>query len=478
MPHQVRPGTKIDDFLVGEQIHSGAMSNIFEVTRPGDSTKMIMKAPRVGRGEPTEGVIGIQTEGVIAPALCGPHAPRCIAVGDLAKKPYVVLEWIAGIGLEEILEQGSLPAVEVARIGAAIGDALHSLHQQEVIHLDLKPANVILKADGTATLIDFGFAHHARYPDLLSEETRWRAGSAAYVSPEQLLGTREDPRSDLFSLGVVLYEMATGYLPFGEPDTNVRNRFWLDPVPPKVRSQDVPPWLQEIILRCLEPRAALRYQSAKVVAFDLRNPEQVVLTSRATKSQQAALFQQVRRFWKAHRELARRSFSPAVQLSHSPIVMVAVDTLHMDDERHEAIRSATAQMLSFKAEFRLICVSVIPLAPVLEGPVPAETASGRHLEHLARLRRWVEPLGLSAQQLSLHAIESSDAAETLLELARLNNVDLIVLGAPGPTQPGKSWWRSVASTVTASAQCSVHVVRVPGRRDARPLNREPPIHGS
>ena len=85
--------------------------------------------------------------------------------------------------------------------------------------------------------------------------------------------------------------------------------------------------------------------------------------------------------------------------------MVAVDTLHMDDERQEAIRSATAQMLSLNAEFRLICVSVIPVAPVLEGPVPAETASGRHLEHLARLRQWVEPLGLSAQRLSLHAIE-------------------------------------------------------------------------
>ena len=428
MPHQVRHGTQVDGFLVGEQIHTGAMSNIFEVTRPGDPTKMIMKAPRVGRGEPTEGVIGIQTEGVIAPALCGRHAPRCIAVGDLAKKPYVVMEWIKGIGLETILEQGPLPAVEVARIGAAIADALHSLHQQEVIHLDLKPENVILKPDGTAALIDFGFAHHARYPDLLSEETRWRAGSAAYVSPEQILGTREDPRSDLFSLGVVLYEMVTGHLPF-EPDTNVRNRFWLDPVPPAARSLGVRPWLQEIILRCLEPRAGRRYQSAKVVAFDLRNR-----TGRAHVAghqvRTGTSFHQIRRFWKAHRELARGSWSPAAQVSHSPIVMVAVDTLHMDDERQEAIRSATAQMLSLNAEFRLICLSVIPIAPVLEGPVPAETASGQHLEHVARLRQWVEPLGLSAQRLSLHAIESSDAAQTLLEFARLNNVDLMVLGAP------------------------------------------------
>src|SRR2546427_267569 len=81
-------------------------------------------------------------------------------------------------------------------------------------------------------VIDFGFAHHARYPDLLAEETRFGAGSAAYVSPEQIRGTREDPRADIFALGVVLYEMVTGHFPFGEPDTDVRNRLWLDPVPP------------------------------------------------------------------------------------------------------------------------------------------------------------------------------------------------------------------------------------------------------
>ena len=460
---RLKPGTEIDGFVVGERIHAGEMSNIFRVNKPGCTAPMIMKVARVGPNEPSESIIGFEIEATIVPTLSGPHVPRFVAVGDLVRTPYLVTEWIEGRTLEQWLQGGSLPVADVVRIGAAIADAVHSLHQQDVIHFDVKPENVILTRDGTAVLIDFGFGHHVRYPDLLAEETRFGAGSAPYVSPEQLLGTRSDPRSDIFSLGVVLYEMATGILPFGEPDADVRNRLWLDPVPPAVHSPAIPPWLQEIILRCVEPRAEARYQSAAHVAFDLRNPEQVMLTHRATKSRRAGLLNHLKRFWNARREHGQRLRFPNVQLSRSPIIMVAVDTTHLDDERQSAIRRATEQILSLRQEFRLICVAVIPTAPLIEGASAAETASGIHLEHLIRLRHWAEPLRLPPQRLSLHAIESPKAADALLEFARLNNVDLIVLGAPGPAQPDRSWWRSVASTVTANAHCSVHVVRAPTR---------------
>jgi serine/threonine protein kinase len=450
---------EIDGFTVGEQIHSGAMGNIFRVTKPGLTSPMIMKVPRFGPNEPSEGIISFETEATIVPALSGPHVPRFIAAGDLARTPYLVTEWIDGTSLEEVLRGGPLPPTEAVRIGAAIADALHSLHLQDAIHLDVKPANIILKKDGTAALVDFGFAHHARFPDLLAEETRFAAGSAPYISPEQVLGTREDSRSDIFSLGVVLYEMVTGRFPFGEPDTDVRNRLWLDPTPPSAITPAVEPWLQEIILRCLEPKTDLRYQSAALVAFDLRNPEQLTLTPRATKSNRARFFQQVRRFLKARGEYAKRLRLPHVLISRSPIIMVAVDTSNLDDERQPAIQRATAQVLSLSKEFRLIAVSVFPPPP------PSESAEV-HLEHLVRLRHWVDPIAITKQRLSLHAIESSNPAEALLDFARLNNVDLIIVGAPGPTQPEKTWWQSVASVVTANAQCSVHVVRVPNTINA------------
>lgn len=448
MVNVVDAGTEVDGFTVGDRVNGGGLGHLFRVTKPGLQQPLVMKLPRLGRDEPSASIIGFETEATILPTLKGTHVPAFVAVGDLARTPYLVTEWIEGQGLVERLAQGRLPPAEVAQVGAAIADALHDLHQQGVIHLDVKPANVIMRADGTAVLVDFGFAHHARFPDLLAEERGFAAGSAPYVSPEQLLGTREDRRSDLFALGVLLYEAATSKLPFGEPETDVRNRLWIDPMPPSSLAPDVPPWLQEIILRSLEPRAELRYQSAAHVAFDLRNPEQVVLTARATKTNRAGLVAHVRRFLRARAEHGARLRSPGVLQSRTPIVLVAIDTAHMDDERHPAIHFAMSQILSQSAEFRLICLTVIP-----------PTTSS--IEHLVRLRHWAEPLRLPSQRLSLHAIESGAPAEAIVELARHNNVDLIVLGAT--SEGGRAWSQSIASTVTAKARCSVHVVRLPRR---------------
>jgi nucleotide-binding universal stress UspA family protein len=282
-----------------------------------------------------------------------------------------------------------------------------------------------------------------------------------------MLGTRSDPRSDIFSLGVVLYELVTGELPFGIPRTmaGMRDRLWMDPVPPSAHSIETTPWLQEIILRCLEPNAAARYQSAAHIAFDLRHPHQVALTERSTKSVQAGFFSQVRRWWLARGERSPPRRLPNVQVSTAPVIMVAVDTTHPHDERLPALQRVTGQVLSLSAEFRLACVSVIGAGPMVEGKGDAATASGIHREHLVRLRHWVAPLNLPPHRLALHVVVAASPADALLEFSRQNHVDLILLGAPRPSQHALAWWRSAASTVTAHAHCSVHVVRVPGEPD-------------
>jgi len=371
-----------------------------------------------------------------------------------------VLEWIEGTSLERIVRKAPLAAGEVARLGAAVADALHSIHRQEAIHHDLKPENVIIRPSGEAVLIDFGMAHHARLPDLLAEQRRSAAGSAPYVSPEQVSGIRSDLRSDLFALGVILYEMATGKLPFGAPQTvaGLRDRLWLDPAPPRQLVAEVPHWLQQIICGCLEPAAAARYQSAAHVAFDLRHPEDVALDARAYRQRRAGVLEQLRRWWKAR---SGASPPPGARTRDAPVVMVAVDTTHPEDPRHDAIRNATERVLSLSADFRLICVSVVHGERV--GGQPG--APGIHLEHLVRLRQWVAPLALPAGRVSLHVMEALNATATILEFSRNNHVDLIVVGAPGPEQQTLAWWRSAASGVTANAACSVLVVRNPTDRE-------------
>ena len=90
------------------------------------------------------------------------------------------------------------------------------------MHLDLKPANVLFRDDGSAVLLDFGLSCHAHYPDLLAEQLRKAVGSPAWIAPEQVVGVRGDPRSDIFAIGVMLYQLCTGELPFGEPQTAAR----------------------------------------------------------------------------------------------------------------------------------------------------------------------------------------------------------------------------------------------------------------
>lgn len=159
--------------------------------------------------------------------------------------------------------------------------AIVSFEMEQLIMPRLKGAHVPRHiANG-----DFGLAHHRNLPDLLREEFRLPYGTAPYMAPEQVMGVRNDHRSDLFALGCLMYFFATGTRPFGDPRKlkGLKQRLWKDPVPPRKLNPDLPLWFQEIVLRCLEVRAGRRHPSAAQLAHDLRNPDQVVPTHRAAK---------------------------------------------------------------------------------------------------------------------------------------------------------------------------------------------------
>ena len=205
------PRAVIDGFVIGECLHAGGMAHIYSVRfanpRQPEPFPMVMKVPRMTAGDGAENIVGFEMESQILSVLSGPSAPRFVAAGDLEKIPYLVMEHVQGRTLQHWLDQPEpiVPA-EIARLGAAMARAMHDLHVQNTCHLDLKPANVIVRPDGSAVLLDFGLSCHAHYPDLLAEELRLAIGSPIWIAPEQVVGVRGDPRSDIFALRVMLYE--------------------------------------------------------------------------------------------------------------------------------------------------------------------------------------------------------------------------------------------------------------------------------
>ena len=181
------------------------MATVWRVTRPGTTTPILMKVPRIGEGTDPAAIVSFEMEQMIMPRLSGPHVPKCVAVGDFAKQPYIAIECIPGKTLYTRLAELPLPYAEVAEIGVKIAQALDDLHRQHVVHLDIKPSNIMFRPTGEAVLLDFGLSHHDQLPDLMQEEFRVPFGTAPYMSPEQLRDIRNDPRSDLFALGVLLY---------------------------------------------------------------------------------------------------------------------------------------------------------------------------------------------------------------------------------------------------------------------------------
>jgi nucleotide-binding universal stress UspA family protein len=429
MPVPLKPGLVIGGFELIAPLHEGGMATLWRVTHPDHAIPLLMKLARIGYGEAATQIVGFEVERMILPQLHGPHVPRFVAAGDHEDQPWLVMEHLAGDTLRPLLGSAPLPPQRVAELGALAATAIHALHQQEVIHLDIKPSNLLRRPDGSVALIDFGLSHHAHLPDLIDEQFRVPIGTAPYIAPEQVLGVRDEPRSDLFALGVTLYHLATGERPFGNPGSpaGLRRRLYRDPVPPRALRQDIPRWLQEVILRCLEVDPDARHATAAQLALDLQHPEQIALTERAQRSHRDGRVAVIRRWWKnlGRERVPRRAVAD-----------------HLDQAPHS----------------RLACITVMRTARIgLDSNIDAE-GRNRHVKRLIALRDWIRPLGLDEHRVSVHVLEHSDPAHALLDYARDNGVDHLIMGARGVTGVRRILG-SVSARVVAEAACTVTVVR-------------------
>ena len=271
---------------------------------------------------------------------------------------------------------------------------------------------------------------------------------------------RGDPRSDIFAIGVMLYELVTVELPFGAPNTSggLRQRLWMDPRPPRCLRRDCPEWLQEVILTCLEPEAARRYASAALLAFDLSHPEQVKVTERGRNMLGTSGWVHFKRWLKAAGMHYQPSPLPAQQAGSVPILMVAVPHEDVSDATLYSLREAVARSLGIRPGARLACVTVI--SPGASSSTQAERSETQlHRWHLSRLKQWAQGLDLQGHQASFHVLEASDVAQALLDYAEGNQVNVILLGAATHGLQLQRFVATVPIKVAMQAPCTVILVK-------------------
>lgn len=456
---KLNAGDVIDGFELIERMAQGGMGTVWRARHPDFAFPVVLKAPFFDPGQDVSTIVGYEVEEMVLRRLSGPHVPKFCGSGDLATIPYIAMEFVEGRNLATYIEEIRDNPAEIARIGALIATALAAIHRQNVVHLDLKPDNIMIAARG-AVLIDFGLSRHFDLPDLLGEESDVPMGTPAYISPEQTMGNRSLFASDVFALGCILYEAATGQKPFGEPASpaGMKRRIYHTPEPVRSLNKKVPRWLATVIAKCMEVDPARRYANAGNVAFDLTHVDQIVVApeTRTIAGRGESWFKRLFR-----KKAAAPVFSvPAARRGGGrAIVLVAVDLSDGADALAEEVRGEAARVLSGSPGARLACLAVLKTELIGQDEKTDGDGRSAYVSRLVALKDWAQPLGLNDEAVSFHVVEAVSPAQAILNYATHNDVGHIVMGARASSALRRHLG-SVSTEVVANALCSVSVVRV------------------
>jgi serine/threonine protein kinase len=274
-------GTVLDSYRIEAPVARSGMASIFRAVDTRDGRIVALKIPHPDLEADPILFDRFEREAGIGEKLNHPMVMRVYG-GEKRSRVYMVMEWCEGRLLRKILDEGRLPQERAIRIAVSVLDALEYIHANGIVHRDLKPENIMVDENDNIKLIDFGIAGDAAARRLTYANFTATLGTPNYISPEQVKGKRGDGRSDIYSMGVILYEMLTGKLPFTGPTpmAAMNDRLLNHPVPPRVADSSVSPQLQEVIYRALERDPKNRYATAHEFKHDLQHLDQVGVEDR------------------------------------------------------------------------------------------------------------------------------------------------------------------------------------------------------
>jgi serine/threonine protein kinase len=484
------PGSNFDGFTIEKQIGEGGMAVLF-LAHDENGRQCVLKVPRRTLDTDPVAVVAFENELRLARYLEDfPHAYMPISqIGG--EHHYLVMDYIEGTDLwTHMHEQGCLDEAQAIALAKKIVHAMAELHRRRIVHLDIKLSNIMITRDGEVRIIDFGLANHLDLPDLIYESFQEPKGSPAYIAPEQFFGVRDEPRSDLFSIGTMLYEMTTAKLPFPDATSvlGVINRIKGAVVSPRHYRPELSESFATLVLTCLQnvPDRRFADMDALYSALEQIEPAAAAVPAPISVMSRGKLLARLTgRIWRAVRPAEGdkldeiKAWIAEHQARRAPRYRIVVA---LDNDSGESTTALNREILAQAIHQAGLQPSIITVLTVLRDHNVALASTERERKELnaayqeAReaMMRAIAGLGRDDLPIGIN-IRSGEPVDAISSCVADFDANLLVIGARKRHALSRFVLGSTAYKVLTTIKCPVIVVQEEAGRKALALPTEPTL---